>query len=347
MKQIQTTQSKKDGTYPTELDQLRILSQRKRSFSENEQYKLSRLEAGNAGEETVIHYLETYGREHWVVLRNVWLDDYGISENDILLITYDCIYVFEVKNYTGTFVYDDGQCVINGRVNKNNCVAQARKAYLNVRDILLKLLSRLNVRGALIFVGTDNMIQINSPVEEIEIVQRNQLRHFITKIAEQENRNTYPTIDQAAVIAHLEKYQVENPYRPNPLTPDEMKELRRGIQCARCGNDNLDIGRAQYIHCPCGLSEPRDKAIVRTICEYGVLRFDQELKIENLLPFFGGDISRSNLKRVLHEYFETVYKARYTYQVNKKLPLTKIESEIEFKLPTKLKLGRKEFICLK
>ena len=288
MKQIQTTQSKDDAAYPKELDQLRILSRRKTNFSKDEQYQLARLEAGESGEETVVQYLENYGRGHWIVLRNVWLDDYGISENDILLITTNGLYVFEVKNYTGTFVYHDGECVINGRANKNNCVAQARKAYLNMRDILQKLSSRLMIQGALIFVGTDNMVDILSPVAEIEIVQRSQLRHFIMKIAEQENRNAYHTIDPAAVIAHLEAFQVPNPYLPAQLALNEMKEVRGGIQCAHCGNGDLHIGRAQYIHCACGFSESRDKAVVRTVCEYGVLRYGEVLKLEELLPFFNG-----------------------------------------------------------
>lgn len=343
MELFQTKLSIQDAKRPTELDQLRILCRRKRYVSEDERYQLMRLEAGEAGEETVIQYLREYGCEHWVVLRNVWLSDYGVCECDILLITNHCIYVFEVKNYTGTFTYENGTCLINGRNNKNNCIAQARKAYLNLRDIIQKYARNIKTEGALIFVGIDNMVDIKSPVEDIQVIQRNQLRHFIQKIAEQEQIKAYRPIDKFALIQHLEAQQVSNPYFPKPLTLGEMTEIKKGIYCAHCHSFDVEVGKSQYISCPCGFSEPRDRAIVRTICEYGVLQYDETLKLENLLQFFGDDVTRNKLSQVLHKYFESVNKNKYTYHINKKLPLEKILKEFHFLLPNKLTQSEMEY----
>lgn len=72
---------------------------REANFSNDQQYQLKRLELGEAGEEILIEYLQEYGCEHWLVLKNIWFNNYGICENDILLLTNHGIYVFEVKKY--------------------------------------------------------------------------------------------------------------------------------------------------------------------------------------------------------------------------------------------------------
>lgn len=73
--------------------------------------------------------------------------------------------------------------------------------------------------------------------------------------------------------------------------------------------------------------ESREEAIIRTICEYGVLNFDKALTTGKLLDFLNNQISRTNLLKVLKENFEMVYNSKYTYYLNKKLPYHKISRE--------------------
>lgn len=76
----------------------------------------------------------------------------------------------------------------------------------------------------------------------------------------------------------IEGAELNSPYQPQPLTLLEQANLRRGIKCANCSNFDLDTARS-YLICNCGLHEPRGMAIVRTICEYGILNFDKDLHI--------------------------------------------------------------------
>lgn len=223
--------------------------------------------------------------------------------------------------------------MINGRINKNNSITQARRAYLSTREILEKYSTKVKVKGALVFIGIDNIVNIQSPVEDIEIILRSQLRQFIREIVEQEQESFRPSINKEELVKHFAKYQVSNPYLPRPLFYDEMTSLRKGIYCANCGSFKVETVRKQYIICACDFSEPRDRAIVRTICEYGVLQYDRNLKLEELYEFFGGDVSKSNLNRMLYKYFKTILKGRYTYHINMQLPIDKLSDNFQFSLP--------------
>ena len=102
-----------------------------RGLSQGEQFK--RMEAGFYGEEKFHQYLTKFGLEHWTILRNKWLKNDGHFECDFIVITRYAIYVFEVKNYFGKFVYKNGQSYSRGRAITYNPINQARNARLHLQ----------------------------------------------------------------------------------------------------------------------------------------------------------------------------------------------------------------------
>lgn len=182
----QTERLKEVIEQPTQLDIERIIDRRSRVRSFHQENKLKRLEAGRAGEQVVLEYLQKYGNEDWVVIQNMWLSNGGPFEADFILLTNHGPYLFEVKNYTSDFVYQNGIVSFNSQIAAGDPIYQTRRNQINLEKICQLHSRQLQVKGALLLVGIDNYTEIHSEVEDIDIVIRTHLRHYIQKIAEKD-----------------------------------------------------------------------------------------------------------------------------------------------------------------
>lgn len=74
---IYQTNLSKTSPIPTQLGFLRAANQRGLLKTTKEQRLYNNLDRGAQGEQYVKNMLEIYGRKHWVIVENVWLDYYG------------------------------------------------------------------------------------------------------------------------------------------------------------------------------------------------------------------------------------------------------------------------------
>ena len=315
---------------PAKCDFLEVWIKRKEFVNQEVLNEFARLKRGMEGEKVVLDYIKKYGRKHWRVLPNLWLDYYGTFESDLLLLTRSGSYAIEIKNYNGFFQYNNGISKLNNREIGGNAIYQTRKAAKNLRDLIGMKFYKPNVQGVLVFVGEDNPIDISPTIDDIHILQRNQLRGFIQKICEEEDHGRYQQTAIDKVVTHLKAYEVDNPYQATPISPKEMAELKKGILCANCAQSTVEVSK-KFVTCLCGHVELRDEAMVRTICEYGVLNYDKELVLKDLLDFFNGQSSSTYLKNILRKHFKIVRRGRYTYYINFKQPYKEIKHLFNFK----------------
>ena len=104
----QTERLKKAAEEPTQLDIERIIDRRMLYRTPQEKNKLKWLEAGEEGEQIVLEYIKKYGKEDWLIVRNMWMSYGGPFEADFILLTNHGLYLIEVKNYTSDFSYKEG-----------------------------------------------------------------------------------------------------------------------------------------------------------------------------------------------------------------------------------------------
>lgn len=190
----QTELQKQSELLPTQLDFLQVAKQRELPLTKKENNLLYTLEAGERGEQAAINFLRDFGRDHWTVMRNLWIDYSNPYESDILLFTKKQPYVLEVKNYYGNFIYDNGVCTLEGKKLTNNPVFQAQSAHTNLQGISNEVAPSLQAEGALILIGEHNDVELRSEVPDIKVKLRNQFRNYIQNIlAEERNhRGVFP-----------------------------------------------------------------------------------------------------------------------------------------------------------
>lgn len=339
-----TTQQEKDALVPSKLDFGKILLTRHKRLSSKIRRDISLAEIGEQGENKVVEILKEFGNKDWIYLENVWLDKSGRYETDIIVITNAAIYVFEVKNYEGIFVFDNGDCKINNYDLADNCIAQTNRAYKKMHSICDEAFIETKIHGALIFIGEYNTVEIKSPIGNIEVIKRSDLKSYIYEMIEEERNFHERQVDIDTLMQQLNRYSISNPFIFQPLSEAEFSDIRTGICCARCHNFDLDINRNDYIMCMCGLAEPREEAIIRTICDYGVLTFDKNFEAPKLIAFLNRQVSRSNLYQILEKHFLKVDPERSQGYMNRKLPLAKINNHFKINKPKKLYLKQDSFI---
>lgn len=315
-----------DSLIPTSLDIQRILSIRSKTFTNKEKYLLDKLEAGAAGERKVLEFIKEFGEEHWVILHNIWMNLTGEQEYDIILITRHACYIFEVKNYSHLFSIENSICKINGHFMDKHIVTQTVRCKKNLKQILQNVPGKFKVHGVLVFIGEHSRIQIEDPINDIDIVLKNELRDYIQMIAQEEKAHSTSYIDSSKIIETLERFSINNPYPAQPNPYDKICSLRKGIHCGFCHNLNIKISKNK-ISCVCGYIESKEEAVIRTICEYGALNFTSALKKKELKIFMNNQVSDHYLRKVLDTHFIKVSNFSHTYYVNYKLPYYRISSK--------------------
>jgi hypothetical protein len=316
---IYQTALTKNSPSPRQLDYLKAANRRNLLTTEKEKSLLFTLEKGAAGEQVVLDYIKRYGESHWTVIQNLWMDYRGTYETDLGLLTNHAFHNLEIKNYDGLFEYKNHRCYINGRKNKENPIFQAEKSFMNAQNLCREINPLLNVTGALIFIGEHNQVNIQSEVDDIQIVTRTGLRAFIQNIAANERNYPYPPIDSQQLITHFEKHEVLNPFNPSSsFRPKDLLDGRLGIYCKRCFCFDLKTTR-KFVKCKCGFVELRRAAILRTIYEYGALTFDEQFMYrKDLQTFMDNQIGNKLLTQILNKHFEPIQKNKYTKYTNKK-----------------------------
>lgn len=328
----QTMLQKELAKLPNVLDFKRAVVHREIKNSKEILDQIRRLEVGMAGENLLIQKLEEFGKTDWTIIRNLRLKDFSTFEMDLVLLTRSCVYLFEVKNYTGSFEFNQGNSYFNGIELNSNIIQQTRNAFVNLKNICSEYSRNIRIKGILVFIGENNQASIQSDTGDIRVLKLTDLHAFIREITEEENLNRFPTFDIEGLLAHLETFEITNNYLPVPLTAEEIELARGGISCSRCLSYDVTISR-NYIKCSCGLHEPREEAMVRTICEYGMLTYDRNLIKGEILKFLGEDSSDRYLRNILNQHFTSVKQSRYTYYKNYKLPYSLIRTHFRIDKP--------------
>jgi hypothetical protein len=327
--EILTTEIQKIKSHiPTRLEILRELNKREALIHDEElQKELNRQERGIEGEEILLEHIQEVAPNHWIVLRNVWINYYGTFECDLVLITHDAVYLFEVKNYSGRFEIDQHVGKHGSKNVGNNVVSQALRMTINLREMLQNAVHDVNVIGVAAFVGGNNQVVVKDKVKGLKILGPNEVLDFIWSIRKNENQHVGYPIDSEKILQALAQYEIPPPYAPDKdISPEVFELVRGGIRCGCCGNFALAT-RKRHLDCTCGFIEPREEAIVRTICEYGVLNYRKNLRTSDLVRFFAGNVSRTTLYKYLAKHFEQIGNNRNAGFTNRGRPLSIIFNE--------------------
>ena len=304
MRQILNERHAQKEEVASNLDILRELNKRE-ALNEEFIEELKKLEAKHKGVEIVLEHIHKYAKDHWFYMTDLSLDYYGILTCDLLLATAAGIYTFEINYYDGLFEFKDKQSTINGRKLNHNPTKHAQTVSSQLNSLAMMESVDLKVQGAAVFPSFDNKIMIADEVQNIEIVTSDQFKHYLDEIVQADKNYEKQPVIEPQHIRWLAKIDRNFPNWSVKISDDIRANIRPGITCCHCDSFDVNIGDP-YISCDCGMHESLEEAIVRTVCEYGVLNNDKQLYPPDLLDFFDYQITIDNLTKYLDKHFTPV-----------------------------------------
>lgn len=291
---------------------LEILN-RRGGATEDEIRQLQALEVGYEGEVEFDRWPEKYGSSDWVVYKDLWLSANGTTQIDTLVITPAGIFIFDVKNYFGEAVYENGQMIKNSQRMRKDIFVQLRRS-LEIVDIIHgRIGSPGMLEASIVFVNEHFIFENKDDSIRMKYVMRNEIYKKLQSMKNIENMKNH--IDMSQTCNMLDEFIIDNPYLPNPLNENRYVHLAKGIHCVKCNSSDIHINRF-HVDCKCGYQEGKSKAILRTICEFGVLNFHRDITAGDLAIFFNGQLSYRHICKVLKDSFTRVPGRRYAKYQN-------------------------------
>lgn len=226
---------------------------------------------------------------------------------DSLLITTDHLYLYEIKNYTGTFQFRDGNLYSESGHMIQSPMAQAdrKKAYLH--NLLLKYGYPTTISAFVVYINPD--FYIYSLPQTDSIIFSGQLATHFKDI-----KNSSPFLsDSSFKLADKLVSLHEECYCPPNLPEYELTQLRKGIRCSHCFSFEYTASR-QFLYCSdCGCQEKTALAIERSIEEFRLLFPDSRITKRAIYTWCGSLCSESRIQDVLSKKYYTHHAGRGTY----------------------------------
>lgn len=281
----------KERKLAIELQMLQAL-QGRISFSPEMNRQLWNSDSGQAGESA----FDCIGAAYegcLVRLNDVVLSvDGKLCQVDALYICDGIFYLFEVKNWTGTFRLENGEFL-----DGSACpLAQLNRSRKILERLLWSLRISAQVEARLVFVGADVCLYGLRP--EDPILMAHQLPKFFEEIRRR-NGNFIQRSDVHLGERLASCHVADNPYRKLPRYSSENVAV--GVMCPIC-RVGMGVENQKMLACPqCGFRELKKCSLKRSVSELNALFPREKQRANQIYRWCDGLVS----KRGIHRYIES------------------------------------------
>lgn len=277
------------------------------TLSSLEETQLDALEKGYEGEMTFD------GNVKEANLPGVMLCDLTLSARettyqiDALYVTDKEVIIYEIKNYSGHYIYKDGLIYSDNGYVLQDPLAQVRRKQAYLHNLLLKINPSMKVSSYVVFINFDFYIYLLPKTSQI--VFAGQLKNHLTKLAK---ANTSTTTKARQIADKLTSLNLKN-YRPVHSPTYAYEQLKKGIYCAGCHSWNCSISRQYLICSDCQKVERLASAIKRTLDEFRLLFPNEKLSLKTARTWCGPEWTDTRIRRVLRNNYTLHHSGRSSY----------------------------------
>lgn len=267
------------------------------SDSEKEEYDNQR--KGYPGELRFDPYLRNLPFEN-LVINDLRLKDNGqMIQLDSLLLTGHILYLYELKNYSGSYDYNDGTLHGWSDFIITDPLAQVHKSLPVLHNLIRKLGYQMKIKPQVVFIN-QNFYLYQLPREK-PFLFVNQLPQHFDRLAKKQcfiDGNHQKLADQ------LIKLHDED-YRPPNLPQYDFSVLKKGILCPLCFSFEHTNTRQNRICTTCGYKETVSEAIKRSAEECHLLFPESKVTKRLIYQWCGEEYGEQRVQRVLVHNFPT------------------------------------------
>lgn len=282
---------------PHQLQWLETMSQRTK-LDTAQLSELQKLQRGFKGEQDMDQLIKSILANDADCLDDITLN-YQNSDVQIdkILVVGAPLNLIDMKFYRGHYTFKNNKWYLGEKILTNNNFEQLRRAARIIQNILNDHHINLKVRGILAFMNPNSSLTIKDTIDEI-VLNFNDIPAWLVQLRQCISQK--PLKDWKAAIKN---YEI-SPYKTKQLFPQKkIKTLKTGICCNHCHQFEINENK-HTVSCSCGNVEAKEIAFSRTICEYGIIFHEHNLKRSQLRKFFGQDLNQRYLDYILEKHFQ-------------------------------------------
>lgn len=282
-------------------------------------FYLYNMGTGHEGEINFQGLLRPQLPSNWRFVTNKFFDiRYNRAQMDAILIAPHRITVFEVKNLKANYIYEDEKWTTNDNELTYDYFDQVRNTRKIIRIILQENNIQMDVQSKLMLINEFDTVDIRDNVDKLYL-KRWHLQSYVQDMKDTEKTGLISANNLTKVLMN---YATER-YIPDKK-PWNFDNIYNGIVCDHCRGYQFDT-KSQRVHIicrNCGYKEVKEIAVLRTICELGILYYDKPLTKKFILSCMNDNSLKYVINHIFEKYFKVDYSIKNSVYIN---PMRQIE----------------------
>jgi len=262
---------------------------------------------GYQGEVQFDAYLENLQFD-CLIMNDLRLKESGnMIQIDSLILTSDVIYLYEIKNYSGSYDYKDD--ALHGRLDFviADPLTQIHKTQPFLHNLVRKLGSKKVVKTQIIFIEPDFYLY-DLPRDKPFMFANQLTREFDSM----EKRHSTIKKSDKRLANQLGQLHITD-YRPIDLPEYDYSNLKKGVTCPNCFSfDHIDTRKNRICTC-CGYKETISEAIKRSTENFQLLFPEVSITKQLIYDWCGKVYDEQRVQRVLRRNYISHGSYRSTY----------------------------------
>lgn len=290
------------------LEGLEILNSRSDLPLDMYRYFLA-LKLGLEGERRFDHLIEENVSGEVICLNDLLMSINGSTiQIDSLVLTSDMIYLFEVKNFKGSYVLDgDHYRKVDG-FEISNPKNQLNKALTLLSQLFRQWKVTTPLKGAVVFIN--QTFTLYGAMPDDQILFPSQVTSYIEGVNSQQNK--MPQNIRSLANRLIEQHKDEAPYQKQ-LPDYHWSKLKKGLTCGSCKSFNLELTQRSCKCTNCLHISSRKECLLENINDLKLLYSDKKVTTSLVYEWIGGSISKRSIGIMLEATFIKVGTARGRY----------------------------------
>lgn len=226
---------------------------------------------------------------------------------DSLIIMKNVVYLFEIKNYSGDYIYKSEKLFQKDQSETTNPLIQLHRTESLLSQLLLKLNYNIPIQSLVIFINPEFMLY-QAPLD-IPFIFPTQLNLFVKKLNSHQLKlqEQQKKLAEHLISLHLE----ENPYQQ--FHSIDYQQLRKGLTCPACLSFSITITGTRCKCLSCGNIELVESAVVRNVHEFKLLFPNERVTTSKIHDWCETLNSRKRILRILKKNLKSVDTFRRAY----------------------------------
>jgi hypothetical protein len=286
----------KERKEPILLSKLRILNKRHELSEEDHKY-FSILEKGYQGELQFDVMTETL-TSSCLILNELLLEvERTTFQIDTLIIFAGTIYLFEIKNNQGDYLYKTDSLTSTTGVSIKNPLDQINRSKLLFKKLLHQLGFNFTIKASVVFVNPEFTLYHAHP--DLPFIFPTQLKRLLDNLNNQPGKVSTNHYKLATKLVSL--HQVDSKY--NKLPSCQYDELKKGITCSECDSFSVTVVGQKLLCKECDHNEKVEFAVLRSIVEFQLLFPNRPITTPAIQDWCGIIFDSKRISRILAKHF--------------------------------------------